>query len=89
MTAMTKLEADFIAIALRLVKILEFRFKGNYFYLTGFRICSLRDSSRAHTPRARDRPRGDEAWEPRAGSKSTLTRHPRDVRSLSKHHAVR
>lgn len=55
MIAMTKLEADFLVIALRLVKILAFRFKGNYFYLTGFRICSLRDSSRSHTPRARDR----------------------------------
>lgn len=49
---MTKLEADFVVVVLRSVKILEFRFKENSFYLLGFLICSLRDNSRSCTPRA-------------------------------------
>ena len=48
-----KFKADFAAVALGLVKSLELRLKGNYFYSLGFLICSVRNKSGSQTPRAK------------------------------------
>ena len=48
-----KFKADFAAVALGLVKSLELRLKGDYFYSVGFLICSVRDESGSQTPRAK------------------------------------
>ena len=50
-------EADFAVVAFRLVKSLEFRRKGNTFYLVGFLICSVGGKSGSQTPRAKAYPR--------------------------------